>query len=76
MIDDGNVLLSNFANELLQVIRLCKSGASLQSVVIGSMWSPLIRNLAMECAPDGTLVMTCAIEAVLKAGTEMVITQS
>lgn len=74
MIDDGNLLGTTYAEDVFKILRLCKNRSNgMQSIVAGSTWSSVIRNLASECSQDAALVMTCAIEVVLKAKVEMVI---
>ena len=75
--DDGNSLVEVFPSEVKDIMAACAdvqrhSVRKVQMVVAASHWSHQLMSLVSQCAPHATAVFTCAIEAFIKAGGELV----
>ena len=77
MFDDGNSLAETFPSEVRAIMSACaevqqRSRRRMQTVIAASRWSGVLKSLVSQYAPQATTVVTCAIEAFIKAGGRLV----
>ena len=67
-----------FPSEVRDIMSVCADAQlrakrrRMQTVIAASQWTGVLKTLVTQYAPHATTIFTCAIEAFIKAGGELV----